>query len=841
MPLLLPAEASAAVVPGQIVAQTGSIPVGAVEAIDTVSVPFTEASGAVAFRGTLQSGVGYVFREDRVIFTETDEPAYVLSGGDAALGTNPAEGFIYSPNADGVDSLYTHLGVLALDGTPAPGQPAGTVFTEFLRPSMSFAGQAYWIAGFSFTGGPNTEARALMTSPNATLGSATALLQSGDMVGGFVIDDFSAGIDDDYKVSSGGAHLVAILDMDTGSTADDGFIYVDGVLVAREGDPNGSGEDWDTFDLVTINSAGSYAFSGDTNGATGTDNFIAYNGTVALQEGATVDGVTLISSASVTLVSLNDEGVLAHGCNYEGGGATLFFSCQPGDLGATSRALVSAGDELDTDGDGFGNAIITNLLTPGLEPSRALANDGSLYLRVELDQSGVVSEAVIRLDAACCGNGFVDPGEACDDGNGFGGDGCSALCSIEPPNCGDMLIDFDETCDDGNTDDTDDCPTTCQTATCGDSYVQAGVEECDDGNADDDDACRNTCVNAFCGDGVQWIGPEACDDGNANNFDDCLNNCQVAFCGDGVQRAGLEDCDDGNDVNTDACLDTCVDASCGDGFVHAGVEQCDDGNADDGDACPSTCAAATCGDGFLQAGVEDCDDGNDDNTDSCLSTCVIASCGDGFLFDTVEECDDGDADNDDECLVDCTLASCGDGFIQTGVEECDDGNEDNSDACVTGCVMAVCGDGFVRDGVEECDDGNTNDSDDCSNECLLVVDPTTTGVDGTGTDTDTDADSGTGTGTSSSGGPTTPPFPGTTTTGGPGETGPSLDTGSSSCSGTSTLGVPLDDDGGCSCSTNSSGTNGQSPPLRQAVVGLLTLGLLGLGRRRRRRRPAPRA
>lgn len=32
---------------------------------------------------------------------------------------------------------------------------------------------------------------------------------------------------------------------------------------------------------------------------------------------------------------------------------------------------------------------------------------------------------------ATCGNGVVDPGEACDDGNASGGDGCSESCSIE--------------------------------------------------------------------------------------------------------------------------------------------------------------------------------------------------------------------------------------------------------------------------------------------------------------------------------------------------------------------------------------------------------------------------
>ncbi len=33
---------------------------------------------------------------------------------------------------------------------------------------------------------------------------------------------------------------------------------------------------------------------------------------------------------------------------------------------------------------------------------------------------------------ALCGNGSLDPGEQCDDGNTVSGDGCSASCTIEP-------------------------------------------------------------------------------------------------------------------------------------------------------------------------------------------------------------------------------------------------------------------------------------------------------------------------------------------------------------------------------------------------------------------------
>ncbi|MCH8147578.1 MAG: DUF4215 domain-containing protein [Planctomycetes bacterium] len=90
-----------------------------------------------------------------------------------------------------------------------------------------------------------------------------------------------------------------------------------------------------------------------------------------------------------------------------------------------------------------------------------------------------------------CGNGNLDPGEECDDGNTDNSDGCSSTCTVEP--------DCQCTGD----------PSVC--TCCGDGSVE-GSEACDDGNNDNTDACLNTCVNARCGDKVPGPG-EDCDDG----------------------------------------------------------------------------------------------------------------------------------------------------------------------------------------------------------------------------------------------------------------------------------------------------------------------------------------
>ncbi len=316
-------------------------------------------------------------------------------------------------------------------------------------------------------------------------------------------------------------------------------------------------------------------------------------------------------------------------------------------------------------------------------------------------------------DAGTCGDGIVNPGEACDDGNAVDTDGCTTRCTNA--RCGDGLVQVGEACDDGNTNDYDACTTRCEVARCGDGLLQPG-EACDDGNRVDTDACLSTCAVARCGDGVVHAGVELCDGTPAP----CTAHCTVPTCGDGLVESP-ELCDDGNLLDTDACLSTCLPAFCGDGFVHAGVEGCDDGNTDDGDACLHTCVVARCGDGVVQRGVEACDDGNAVETDACRSTCVAARCGDGVTWAGVEQCDDANADDGDACLSTCVQARCGDGVLQRGVEQCDDGNTDDTDACVGACVPARCGDGFVQAGVEPCDDGNANDDDACDNHCRLPV------------------------------------------------------------------------------------------------------------------------
>lgn len=122
-------------------------------------------------------------------------------------------------------------------------------------------------------------------------------------------------------------------------------------------------------------------------------------------------------------------------------------------------------------------------------------------------------------------------GLSTDPGLELGGWAIDDLCVVSYLYCGDGYVSPGEDCDQGagNSDEAPDaCRTSCLAAGCGDSIIDSG-ETCDNGagNSDSDaDACRSTCQVAACGDGVVDTG-EACDDSNAVNGDGCSTLCAL--------------------------------------------------------------------------------------------------------------------------------------------------------------------------------------------------------------------------------------------------------------------------------------------------------------------------
>ena len=122
--------------------------------------------------------------------------------------------------------------------------------------------------------------------------------------------------------------------------------------------------------------------------------------------------------------------------------------------------------------------------------------------------------------------------------------GSGAVDNIVFSYCGDGDVDDGETCDDGNDIDDDDCRNDCTASECGDGIVDDG-EDCDDGDDDDTDECRNDCTAPECGDGIVDDG-EDCDDGDDRRHRRVPKRLHAPECGDGIVDNG-EDCDDGDD------------------------------------------------------------------------------------------------------------------------------------------------------------------------------------------------------------------------------------------------------------------------------------------------------
>jgi cysteine-rich repeat protein len=109
-----------------------------------------------------------------------------------------------------------------------------------------------------------------------------------------------------------------------------------------------------------------------------------------------------------------------------------------------------------------------------------------------------------------CGNGRIEIGEDCDDGNTAFHDGCSGgsggtgACLNEGTSsllCGNGIIDIGEDCDDGNARSGDGCNSRCLHegsvaggSLCG-NYAKETGEDCDDGNVIATDGCNQLCLN----------------------------------------------------------------------------------------------------------------------------------------------------------------------------------------------------------------------------------------------------------------------------------------------------------------------------------------------------------
>lgn len=269
-----------------------------------------------------------------------------------------------------------------------------------------------------------------------------------------------------------------------------------------------------------------------------------------------------------------------------------------------------------------------------------------------------------------CGNGAVESGEQCDDGNASDGDCCTAACQLPP---------LGTACDDGVF-----CngPDACSAGVC----VHAG-DPCP--GADGDDDCTESCDETT--NACTAFDPEAapCDDGL---FCDGADTCHAGACsqhaGDPCPGGdGDGNCAEACNETTDACTGADPNgAMCDDGLFCNGSDACDGGLcvSHGGDPCAAgpTCADA-CNEAADDCVVPDgtaCDDGSACTTgDACTSgTCS------GFVADADG---DGVGTGCDNCPATFNPDQH-DGDAQDGGDLCDPCPADPLDACVASATAA---------------------------------------------------------------------------------------------------------------------------------------------------------
>ncbi|HYC00528.1 MAG TPA: hypothetical protein VEC57_15450 [Candidatus Limnocylindrales bacterium] len=381
-------------------------------------------------------------------------------------------------------------------------------------------------------------------------------------------------------------------------------------------------------------------------------------------------------------------------------------------------------------GQGTGAAnrarIAGQFFTPG-RITMAQNNDYTGRFWAETIDGAAGDEPTRTLDdcaAPVCGDGRLDPGEQCDDGNNRNGDCCSSFCERLPAGsaCDDGSFctatdvcdgagvcrgsgdpctgaDGDGNCSESCNEELDDCSgPDADGSACQDGLFCNGADRCAAGQcawhtgspcpgADDDANCSESCDEASdrC-DARDPLG-SACNDGRyCTVVDSCGADGTCTGSGSPCPFAdGDGNCAESCDELADAC--TAVDAQgtpCDDGMFCTASDQCDGRGfcRGSGDPCTS-------GSGSDAA----CSDACDETANACSAPDLDGSpCDDGIACTVGERCiggvcapggsticDDGNPCTDEfcaptgKCLSTYNEAACDDGNACTLNDRCDRG------------------------------------------------------------------------------------------------------------------------------------------------------------------------
>ncbi len=394
--IIVRAAASAAfLVASAAAAGTGAVEVVIAEGdvVDGRTVTGVNGIGAtpadtIGFNATLADGDRFVWVGDGPAVFNSDFEQDV-TGAEAPTGVGDDGSWIYSPSVDGNDSVVFDDGFIVSKSQPSfDGVPGFVTFAS--RPFMTASGVGYWISGYNETDPQgSTQGRVLYRYDGVAVTAVTVAGDSFGYKGGSFTIDIGSGIDFDYDVSPGDVNRIQLVDAAGESPLVDNFVLVNGEAVHREGDPTGDGDNWDNFDRFRILDDGTYVMTGDTDGDTGSDEFIAVNGSIVLREGMTIGGITLSPGVTLRGIDLLPDGTLVHGWGSSSFGEMVFVGSID-DLAGTSVRVVGTGDALDL--GGLGLATVDDLEASTVLPGGIAVSAAAVY--VNLDMTPAAGENV---------------------------------------------------------------------------------------------------------------------------------------------------------------------------------------------------------------------------------------------------------------------------------------------------------------------------------------------------------------------------------------------------------------------------------------------------------------
>jgi len=390
-------------------------------------------------------------------------------------------------------------------------------------------------------------------------------------------------------------------------------------------------------------------------------------------------------------------------CRASGGECDLPETCGGAGKSCPADSFVAASTGCTNDGNVCTDDVCSGSSATCTHPSNTLScNDGVFCNGADTcgggacsvhagnpcsgpDGDGNCAESCDETADAC--TAADQNGSTCDDGLACTTeDSCQAGTCVADHGgcgeCGDGSLDDGESCDDGNEFDGDCCSSNCKPATNG--------QECDDGVfCNGSDSCQTGLCTQHDGDPCR--GP----DGDAN----CAESCDESSDACSAADPDASECDDGIFCNGS---DTCSGGACNqhDGNPCSGADgdgNCAESCSESNDNCQAADPdASACNDGAFCNGSDTC------NSGACSvhagNPCVGPD-GDGVCTESCDEAADNCLANDPDgsacndgvpCTIDdtCSGGICGSAAVRTGdcgtttttlpETMCGDANEDGS-------------------------------------------------------------------------------------------------------------------------------------------------------------------